>query len=40
MRAENQCFIEDRNEKIRQLHERQERELESFDEESVRLGFR
>ncbi|XP_060532799.1 serine/threonine-protein kinase Tao isoform X2 [Cylas formicarius] len=39
MMAENQRFIEERGERIRILHERQERELEEFDEESVRLGF-
>lgn len=39
MTAENQRFIEERGERIRILHERQERELEDFDEESVRLGF-
>ncbi|XP_018568406.1 serine/threonine-protein kinase Tao isoform X2 [Anoplophora glabripennis] len=39
MQAENQRFIEERGERIRILHERQERELEEFDEESVRLGF-
>ncbi|KAJ8913698.1 hypothetical protein NQ315_007415 [Exocentrus adspersus] len=39
MHAENQRFIEERGERIRILHERQDRELEEFDEESVRLGF-
>ncbi|XP_050311474.1 serine/threonine-protein kinase Tao isoform X3 [Anthonomus grandis grandis] len=39
MSAENQRFIEERGERIRILHEKQERELEGFDEESVRLGF-
>lgn len=39
MTAENQRFIEERGERIRILHERQERELEEFDEESIRLGF-
>lgn len=39
MLAENQRFIEERGERIRILHEKQERELEEFDEESVRLGF-
>ncbi|XP_023017761.1 serine/threonine-protein kinase Tao isoform X1 [Leptinotarsa decemlineata] len=39
MTAENQRFVEERGERIRILHERQGRELESFDEESIRLGF-
>ncbi|XP_066148740.1 serine/threonine-protein kinase Tao isoform X1 [Euwallacea fornicatus] len=39
MLAENQRFIEERGERIRILHEKQERELEEFDDESVRLGF-
>nr|CAH7761548.1 unnamed protein product [Callosobruchus chinensis] len=39
MHAENQRFIEERGERIRILHERQERELQEFDAESVRLGF-
>lgn len=39
MASENQRFLEERGERIRILHEKQERELEEFDEESVRLGF-
>lgn len=40
MSSETQRFLEERSERIRLLHERQERELEEFDEESARLGFR
>lgn len=40
MDAETQQFLQERAERIRLLHERQERELEQFDEESARLGFR
>jgi len=40
MVAENERFIEERGERIRILHEKQERELQEFDDESVRLGFR
>lgn len=40
MNSETQRFLDERAERIRILHERQERELEEFDEESVRLGFR
>lgn len=39
MVAENERFIEERGERIRILHEKQERELQEFDDESVRLGF-
>ncbi|KAJ3650574.1 hypothetical protein Zmor_016664 [Zophobas morio] len=39
MNSETQRFLDERAERIRILHERQERELEEFDEESVRLGF-
>lgn len=40
MDAETQQFLQERAERIRLLHERQERELEQFDAESTRLGFR
>jgi thousand and one amino acid protein kinase len=40
MNSETQRFLEERAERIRILHERQERDLEEFDEESVRQGFR
>lgn len=40
MMSETQRFLEERGERIRILHEKQEQELETFDDESVRLGFR
>lgn len=40
MQGELQQFNQERTERIRQLHERHEKQLESFDEESARLGFR
>lgn len=40
MDAETQQFLQERAERIRLIHERQEHELEQFDEESARLGFR
>lgn len=40
MGSETQRFLEERAERIRILHERQERDLEEFDSESVRQGFR
>lgn len=40
MNNETQRFLEERSERIRLLHEKQERDLEEFDEESTRLGFR
>ncbi|CAG9834637.1 unnamed protein product [Diabrotica balteata] len=39
MTAENQRFVDERGERIRILHEKQEKELEEFDEDSVKLGF-
>ncbi|PNF14844.1 Serine/threonine-protein kinase TAO1 [Cryptotermes secundus] len=39
MELETQQFLQERSERIRLLHERQDRELEQFDEESARLGF-
>ncbi|CAG9857741.1 unnamed protein product [Phyllotreta striolata] len=39
MSAENTRFIEERSERIRILHDKQEKELEEFDDESVTLGF-
>nr|CAD7203688.1 unnamed protein product [Timema douglasi] len=39
MVLETQQFLKERSERIRLLHERQDRELEQFDEESARLGF-
>lgn len=40
MELETQEFLRERSERIRLLHERQERELQQFDEESARIGFR
>ena len=40
MEEETQQFLQERSERIRLLHERQAREVEQFDEESTRLGFR
>lgn len=40
MREELQQFASERAERIRLLQERQLRELEQFDEESTRRGFR
>merc|ERR1719209_168576 len=39
MAEETQQFLQERSERIRLLHERQAREVEQFDDESVRLGF-
>lgn len=40
MEMETAHFLKDRTDRIRQIRERHERELEQFDEESARLGFR
>lgn len=40
MDEETQQFLQERSERIRLLHERQAREIEQFDDESNRLGFR
>lgn len=40
MDQETQQFSQERSERIRLLHERQNMDLEQFDEESARLGFR
>lgn len=40
MGEETLQFNTERSEKIRQLHNRQSREIEAFDLESERLGFR
>lgn len=40
MDMELQQFLKERAERIRVLHERQDRELEQFDDDSARLGFR
>ena len=40
MDEETQQFLQERSERIRLLHERQGREIERFDDESTRLGFR
>jgi len=40
MEEETQQFLQERSERIRLLHERQGREIEQFDDESTRLGFR
>uniref|UniRef100_A0A1B6LLJ8 non-specific serine/threonine protein kinase n=1 Tax=Graphocephala atropunctata TaxID=36148 RepID=A0A1B6LLJ8_9HEMI len=39
MELETTQFLQERSERIRLLHEKQDRELEDFDEESARLGF-
>lgn len=40
MEAELQQFNNERAERIRCMHEKHEKELEAFDEESARMGFR
>ena len=40
MEEESGQFRQERQERIRLLHERQAREVDQFDEESTRLGFR
>jgi thousand and one amino acid protein kinase len=40
MDEETAQFLQERSERIRLLHERQGREIEQFDDESTRLGFR
>ena len=40
MDEETQQFLQERSERIRLLHEHQAREIEQFDDESTRLGFR
>lgn len=40
MEKEKAQFLKERNERIRLLSEKQESEVEQFDEESARLGFR
>lgn len=40
MEMETAQFLQEHNERIRLLHEKQARELNHFDEESARLGFR
>lgn len=40
MEMETKQFLQERGERIRLLREKQEKELEQFDEESARLGFR
>ena len=40
MEEESGQFLQERSERIRLLHERQAKEVEQFDEESTRLGFR
>lgn len=37
---ETQKILHERSERIRLLHEKHERELQQFDEESARIGFR
>lgn len=39
MELETTQFLKERSDRIRHLHEKQNRELEAFDEESARLGF-
>lgn len=40
MEMETSQFLQERGERIRLLREKQERELEQFDEESAHFGFR
>ncbi len=40
MEEETREFLRERSDRIRLLHENQAKELERFDDESVRLGFR
>lgn len=40
MEIETSQFLQERGERVRILHEKQENELDQFDEESARLGFR
>ena len=40
MSEETTQFLQERSERIRLLRERQAREVENFDDESVRLGFK
>lgn len=40
MDSESTRFLEERAERIKLLHHKQEQELETFDIESDRLGFR
>ena len=40
MEEESSQFRQERQERVRLLHERQAREVDQFDEESTRLGFR
>ena len=39
MEIERQQFHDERNERLRLLMERQAHELQSFDDESIRMGF-
>ena len=40
MEAELQQFSNDRAERTRQLRDKHEKQLESFDDESIRKGFK
>lgn len=40
LQMESQEFLQERSERIRALNEKHERELQQFDEESTRIGFR
>lgn len=40
MEMETAHFIKDRADRLRQIHEKHEKDLEAFDEESANLGFR
>lgn len=40
MEMETAQFLQERGERIRLLHEKQDREFKQFDDESIRLGFR
>lgn len=40
MDSETGQFLQERGELLRLLHERHERELEDYDKESAKLGFR
>lgn len=40
MEVETSQFLQERGERVRELRDRHERELQQFDEESAHYGFR
>lgn len=40
MNSETNRFLAERSDRIKNLHDKQERTLQDFDSESVRMGFR